>query len=405
MKIGLLRNARVFLFSFLLLNTATARTELFDQRVFFGDDATATVAFSDTDSLVRLASLNVSSFDNDGGDGDPSCAASSGAGDCVSGACTSCGSSCCDGGCCRSRFWFAGVEATFLAPSLSDNRAQFATIDPFAGTTSIANRAAASVDDNLYAAPRLWLGLMGPCWGIVGRYWELNASEIYFDPLSSGGGFISQDRLDVYTLDLELIRRFYHGCSVWNLGFGVRHAGYDHDSTLITGALLGAQAPTDPFLSNAALASSQFNGTGPTLGLGGYRPLRSGCYSCLNLFWNLRGSVLWGNVSSSAEGRVDFAGPFGSVSLSELSTASSEDELFIGEVQVGLRWDHQLRCLPMRAFFQVAAEYQGWEANSTASTFEGVFAVPNAGTGISAISASDVRMDLYGFAIGTGCTW
>jgi hypothetical protein len=279
---------------------------------------------------------------------------------------------------------------------------QFSLTNPVSGTTTSASRTSSAVDDNLYVAPRLWLGLQGPCWGIVGRYWQLNASEMYFDSFSDTAGYIGQDRLDAYALDLEITRRLCCGCTVWNLGLGARNAGYNHDSTLVIERLLGGQ-PTDPFLTGIALASSQFNGTGPTLGLGGYRPVHSGCNYCLNLFWNLRGSVLWGDISNSAEGKIDFAGPFGSLSLAELSTAREEEELLIGEVQVGLRWDHQLQCARMRAFFQVAGEYQAWEANGPAATFNSAPVL--SGIGTAWISASDARMDFYGLSIGTGCVW
>ena len=42
----------------------------------------------------------------------------------------------------------------------------------------------------------------------------------------------------------------------------------------------------------------------------------------------------------------------------------SSDDLFIGEVQAGIEWDFALRCLPAKAFFRTAFEYQYWDGSS-----------------------------------------
>ena len=52
-----------------------------------------------------------------------------------------------------------------------------------------------------------------------------------------------------------------------------------------------------------------------------------------------------------------------------------DDNLFIGEIQLGLEWDYALRCLPANAFFRAALEYQRWtggQGYSAANSFAGV---------------------------------
>ena len=123
----------------------------------------------------------------------------------------------------------------------------------------------------------------------------MQASELSFAPLSTGAGSIVNDRMDVYTVDLELSVGSADGIGIWDLGFGVRHAAFDHDTTLSTLACFPRADLRTRSSSTSMLASSQFNGTGLTLGLGGKKPIRCGCASTLNLFWRLRGSLLWGS--------------------------------------------------------------------------------------------------------------
>ena len=84
------------------------------------------------------------------------------------------------------------------------------------------------------------------------------------------------------------------------------------------------------------------------------------------------------------------------------------DDLFIGEIQVGIEWDFALRCLPARAFFRTAFEYQYWDA-STGLAASGSFAGLSTGgdtyQATTGSSAPGLIVDFVGLSIGTGFTW
>lgn len=307
----------------------------------------------------------------------------------------------CDGRC----YWYAGVDAVFLAPNFKYTQAQFAATDLLNNVTNVSNANAASVENNLYAAPRLRVGLQGECWGLVGRYWELQASETAFDPLSDTAGYVAQDRLDAYTVDLEVTRLLCWRNCFMNMGLGVRHAGFDRDTMLTAMSAFPDGGFPPPFLSSTMPASSQFYGTGITCGLTGRKPIRYGCSSVISLYWSLRGSVLWGDVDNMAEQTTSFGSGLGSIAISEIAETTVSDDLFIGELQLGLQWEYCLQCLPARAFFRTAFEYQGWDANGgLAGEALDLDASPLAFAS-AFVSTSDVRMDLVGFSVGTGFMW
>ena len=57
------------------------------------------------------------------------------------------------------------------------------------------------------------------------------------------------------------------------------------------------------------------------------------------------------------------------------ASTAVDDNLFIGEIQLGLEWDYALRCMPANAFCRVALEYQRWSGGqgySAANSFAGV---------------------------------
>ena len=210
--------------------------------------------------------------------------------------------------------------------------------------------------------------------------------------------------MDAYTLDLEVVRRFCRRNWRWDLGFGVRHAAFDHD-TLMSSLSILAAGGGGADLTGTQFASSQFNGTGLTLGLSGRRPICCGCASTLNLFWTVRGSVLWGDVDNWAEQTIGVSTAGGSVTVSELAQSTLKDDMFIGELQVGVQWEYCLQCLPATAFFRTAFEYQGWDANGGIAQMD-TFVTDGFSTESASMTySSNAVMDLVGFAIGTGFTW
>jgi hypothetical protein len=317
-------------------------------------------------------------------------------------------------------FWVGGVEATFLVPDLNNVPASFAVEEIAEDRIDFCSTETSDVD-SMYLSPRIWLGVQGCCWGANLRYWHLQAGEGAYDP-SIGGqgtwddydcgrpdfGFFTCNRLEAYTIDLELTRRFcIHDCWM-QAALGVRHADIENNES-ITGLAL----TNEGILNGFARSNRQSRGTGLLLGLYGRKPLFP-C-SCVNWFYNARWSALWGPTATSAEtfaavqsSDPDFVATAGSVNGAYTTV---DDTLFIGEIQLGLEWNYALCCLPANAFFRLAIEYQRWDGGmgeSAADSFAGI-SIDDGEPATSVVSTSafaqEPQMDLLGFTIGTGLTW
>ena len=120
-----------------------------------------------------------------------------------------------------------------------------------------------------------------------------------------------------------------------------------------------ADGATDIGYSNA-FTDFDFNGLGLTMGFLGRTPI--GCNTCISLVWGVRGSILWGDAERSVQ-TSDSVMEVGS-DVQSTNSASEEncDTAFIFESLAGVQWDHELRCLPMSAYFRLAFEYQVLES-------------------------------------------
>jgi hypothetical protein len=89
------------------------------------------------------------------------------------------------------------------------------------------------------------------------------------------------------------------------------------------------------------------------------------------------------------------------------SYASSDEALFIGEVQLGLMWEHRLACLPANVFVKVAAEYQFWDATASGEPmWDGAFASNGNGDfGNGQYDANTPSVSMFGLNLGVGLTW
>jgi len=343
------------------------------------------------------------------------------------------GSDGCDGcdGCatgkrCRRRpILVVGTEVAFLYPELNGAGISY-TFQDF--VTPTANRAFSSASnaasiDSLYIAPRLWLGLQGECWGIMGRYFHFRAGEHEDDPFipqnSTKGykaghldqGFWINNCAEAYYLDLELTRNFCCRCWKNQFAFGARYASIDHHQALsaITEVRDGALA-TEGLIFGTARSDRNAHGTGLTFGLNGRRPMFRN--SCAHWYYNVRSSILWGNnyndVATSANAVYTGGGPV-TANAGSIDGALSwvDSDLYIGEIQLGVEWNFALRCLPAKALFRAAFEYQHWEGpqgRATSTSFSG-FGSPTTSVGTGFADASGLRLDLFGFTVGTGFTW
>ncbi len=329
----------------------------------------------------------------------------------------------CDTGCCEPQpclFWTAGVEATFLNPDLNSGGVSFEVEQIDEERYDLCSSESDSVD-SLYMSPRIWLGVQGCCWGANLRYWHLQASEGGYDP-SIGGfglwdgydcgrpdlGYFTCSRLEAYTVDLELTRRFCLNDCQMQAAVGLRHAELEASE-----GITGLAVTDEGILSGFARANQLSRGTGFLLGLYGRKPLYP-C-SCVNWFYNARWSALWGPTQTAAEtfaavqaSDTDFTATAGSVNG---AYTNIDDTMFIGEIQLGLEWNYALRCLPANAFFRAAVEYQRWDGgsgNSNANSFAGITVVQQVDpTSIVSTQASGLapQLDLLGFTLGTGLTW
>lgn len=335
------------------------------------------------------------------------------------GCCDTCGEVCCE--CRPPLFWTVGVEATFLHPDLSGSRAALGIVDE---TSTLTDFTAYSDDpDSFYVSPRVWLGIQGCKWGMNVRYWHLQAAESSFDNFFDSQyqygwgkvdeGHFSCGRLEAYTVDLEITRLFCcHNCWM-QFSFGVRHAEI-WQAQSITGIADVSDAflpdDTTAILSGYGRSDSVSRGTGIVLGLYGRQPLFP-C-SCIHVFYNLRGSVMWGPTETYAETSAQLAVD----DLDAIAIAGSangahtavDDDLFVGEVQLGLEWDYALRCVPANAFVRFAVEYQRWDGGagfSEAGSFATVDVDGDEATIATNATTFRPQLDLIGITLGTGLTW
>ena len=80
--------------------------------------------------------------------------------------------------------------------------------------------------------------------------------------------------------------------------------------------------------------------------------------------------------------------------------------MYIGEIQLGVQWNHQFKCLPMNGFFRIAGEYQVWDvANSTSANSVSVAGIAPTTTASATAHSGNMDLSFLGFAVATGCTW
>ncbi len=339
--------------------------------------------------------------------------------------------SCCGGGCACQRCCkrpctiVAGTEAVFLSPDINGRRVTYEFEQLVNGTRTGLQQFGPYWDhadlNDFYVAPRIWLGVQGCKWGIVGRYFHLRAGENDFDSLQPWELYPDNDYnansiFEAYYADLEVTRNFcLHGCKN-QLSFGARYALIEHHESIYGRSFVRTDT-TDGILEGTTRANRSAHGTGLTFGLNGRKPLFP-C-SCAHWFYSARSSVLWGcnhsEVQTSAGVTViptDGSVPGGSAGSIDGARTSVNDDLFIGEFQAGIQWDFALRCLPAKAFFRTAFEYQYWDASSggaASGSFAGVQTTDGGDTNDYVVSttadAPGLIVDLYGVSVATGFTW
>jgi hypothetical protein len=304
-----------------------------------------------------------------------------------------CGENCCPQ-------FYASVEATMFDAITHGMHA-----DASIANTTIPNDVSlANGDgfDRFTFSPRITAGIQEGCWGILGRFWYLSDSSSGLNPAfpPAGAGTYNDVRLKAYTADFEVTRSFCLGMSKVMFDFGGRYASFEAgQGQQVTRWADGA---TDIGFSSA-FTDFDFNGLGLTMGFLGRTPI--GCNTCISLVWGVRGSILWGDAERSVQ-TSDSVMEVGS-DVQSTNSASEEncDTAFIFESLVGVQWDHELRCLPMSAYFRLAFEYQYWNMGSGGSAAAGSFAVDSPFHGVSDASIGRVDLNLVGLSVGCGFNW
>lgn len=309
----------------------------------------------------------------------------------------------------RDPLWFAGVEATFLnVRSRTGGRITASFDDSDTGGAEISFRTGTGIEDSTALAPRFWIGRQfGENWGVVGRYWRLEDSELKFPDLTPGttplptfGTYEERDRVEGYTIDVEGIRTFRPGQWTFDGTVGARHLSMTNESQFNAFGVI----TTGNFVNLLLANGSQFEGTGVTMSLTGRRRIsRSPIY----FFATVRGTNAYGQ--SDSYGRA--AGVVVSNPSSPLAGAATvrrdnaDARMEVIETQIGLDVEHQLRCCRAKAFFRVAGEYQYWELSGRPTGGAGFGGTIGDLTTNSFASAGLGDTRLIGLALSTGLTW
>lgn len=357
-----------------------------------------------------------------GGYGDCGCGGGGCDGGCFGGhhgyqgyGCDACGGGGC-GACCPPPgcpVCFNGeVEATILLPDLRGNSVN----GTFASPTVPALATFASMDSELdeqdvLLSPRIWLHAQKCEWGLGLRVWYLDETESDFTPLDQLQLNIfsasTSERLYLLTTDAELTYSWHGhqhggwGGASYQLGVGMRYLDMEHESIAFGSALLD-----DVIAGTNGIATTDFEAIGITSGFRGTVPL----WRHAHLYWKIRGSYMHGDVQARTQTYASAVGIGDAAAGVTTAGALSDDDLFIGEAQLGIQWQHDLVCVPARCFFRTAFEFQHWEFDSaigaTSNVTVNVATVPgtiaSANTSATAV-APDI--DLFGLSIAAGLTW
>jgi hypothetical protein len=301
--------------------------------------------------------------------------------------------------------FIAGIDATMF----------YATVHRMDASTSIANQPGdptTSIDtsedrvyDRFTYSPRIYLGVQEDGWALIGRFWYLSDSTNSQSTGSAINASMTDDQLKAYTADIELMRDFWIGGSKVGLFLGARYGSFSAGQS-INSVSSDLSSPALPSSAANAMTNFSFNGIGLTTGFQGRTPLVPG--SSLSLLWGGRGSVLWGEDERQVLVGALIDDPSGTAATSNGGDETNRAIAYILEAQLGLEWRHELRWVPMAAYFRVAFEYQYWNLgdgslSKTVSTASSLPAPP--APSLASASIGHVDADFIGLIVGAGLNW
>ncbi len=297
----------------------------------------------------------------------------------------------------RSNLWqpFVGVEAVFLAPihNAGGGGANYTFSDPSATSSYTA-----SAGNGMVVAPRIWIGLMGPRWGVGFRYWSFanqpGGGQFPNNPTSQG--VFSQGGLKLQTFDFETMRLFrFDDHQLW-FSVGLRYAQFGRDSTVSASDVFNGG-----LYSASASSSTRLNGVGFTTSLYGLSPLGG---SDWNLFYGGRVSYLSACDSSAfAQATASYVNNHAAASIFPAGSYGHGDAL-VGEFQLGVQYSRALQSFPANVFFRIGGEFQYWHVNNGSTASASANAGPLSGVALvtATSAAGNSNLALLGFGISTG---
>jgi hypothetical protein len=311
-----------------------------------------------------------------------------------------CGEGCGCDSCCRPPLsCVAGTEVTFLVPEIDDGVVE-AELDDNGDVNEVDN---GDLDlHDMTFAPRVWVGLQRCGWGVVTRFWYLDACDSERDPFEADGfGFNQNSDLEMQTIDLEATRDVRYCGSKFSATGGMRYASFDHTTVLDT---VGESDADDAIYATSAMFRQFNRGTGLTGSLSGSTPIRG---TFVSMFYSARGSLLWGHGDTAAETAVLLGADGAQASAVNGAFATTDDGFIIFETQIGLVAEHRLKCYPANAFVRMALEWQHWSGDENASAANSIAGLGLPPTSVAEADAftAGLDMNLYGFAIATGLTY
>ncbi len=236
---------------------------------------------------------------------------------------------------CPTSHWYTGVDLAVLKPHVGSVGAAFLDHP----------RVDITPEYDFEVAPRIWLGWENPeCLGVRARYWTIdaNATQTYAHslPILDADILGTQTSLEAQAFDVEATQSLGLGRLQVQVAGGVRYAKME------TGlSVFGEGDNAAPF--NAGIGMD-FEGFGPTVGIGCRRPIGS------------RGLSLVGAARASwVYGETDL-GLLGELSEIPVSVDVEDHVMQINEVGLGVDWS---RCLGHGGVVSVALlwEAQAWE--------------------------------------------
>ena len=312
-----------------------------------------------------------------------------------------CGGFC---GCLRQESLSFGTEGTYLAP-IGEGTGYLQVTNLITGDSQEAESVA-----GFAAGQRFWAQLQSNNVGLAAEYWFLGNRLLEFsDYYASPSGFGSQSNylLDLNVFDLEYFHKFCC-CGVnFRASLGARYFELDRVNTLYGSGKVG-----DVLLNSTARSSYQSNGFGATVAVAGCIPLR--CCGCendgrgLNLFWQLRGSVLDTDATLQAKTEV-YAIPVNGTQ----TTANSVDEVHAtwegatsnGMLQLGLSYQWLIPKCNALGNVYLGFEGQLWQTAPVGVTSTSQAFLEQTGSdpfGASIVTTAESNLDDLGFA---GFVW